>query len=238
MGDRECVLALQGWMIDAQAMDAMSMAYNYFTVNGKSYPATTPITANPGGLVRLRFVNPSQTIHPVHLHGTDMAIVAKDGEALEAPRRVNTLTLEPGDTYDVLFRADNPGRWILHCHDLHHASNDGTEPGGLIVEVRVGGGAMPTSPFAPPSTRPTPVPSGMTGRGHESAAARPARRNDRGRRMDPMQRRKRHPWEDEFTGSISPDWVVAGLVAAILVAAGFGFWFNDMYANQYGIFAR
>lgn len=53
-----------------------------------------------------------------------------------------------------------------------------------------------------------------------------------------MQRRKRHPWEDEFTGSLSPDWVVALLVVAILAAAGFGFWFNDMYANGYGIFAR
>ncbi len=167
MADREYVLALQGWMVDAQPMDAMSMQYNYFTVNGKSYPATAPITVRTGELVRLRFVNPSQTIHPMHLHGTDMAILAKDGEALDAPRRVNTLTLQPGDTYDVVFRADNPGRWLLHCHDLHHASNDGVEPGGLIVEVRVGNVAAPPSdPNTSAPGRATPMPSGMPGMGH------------------------------------------------------------------------
>lgn len=51
-----------------------------------------------------------------------------------------------------------------------------------------------------------------------------------------MQPRKRRPWEDQFTGSLSPDWVVGFLVLAILVAAAVGWWFNDMYANGYGIF--
>lgn len=47
---------------------------------------------------------------------------------------------------------------------------------------------------------------------------------------------KRMPWENEFDGSFSPDWAVGLLVAAILIAGAFGFWFNDMYANGYGIF--
>lgn len=50
--------------------------------------------------------------------------------------------------------------------------------------------------------------------------------------------RKRMPWESEFDGSVSPDWVVAGIVVVILVAGAFGFWFNDMYAKGYGLFAR
>lgn len=116
--------------------------------------------------VRLRFINPSQTIHPMHLHGT-MAIVAKDGETLAAPQRINTVTLDPGETYDVVFRADNPGRWVLHCHDLHHASNDGVEPGGLVLEVRVGAETVPVAPaIAPSPARPTPMPSRMPGMGH------------------------------------------------------------------------
>lgn len=48
---------------------------------------------------------------------------------------------------------------------------------------------------------------------------------------------KRRPWHNEFDSSLSPDWVVALLVIAILAAAAFGAWFNDMYANGYGIFA-
>ncbi|MGH2379145.1 MAG: hypothetical protein ACRDGT_11800 [Candidatus Limnocylindria bacterium] len=47
---------------------------------------------------------------------------------------------------------------------------------------------------------------------------------------------KRLPWEDEFDGSLSPDWIVGMIVAAILVFALLGVWINDMYANRYGIF--
>ncbi len=70
--DREYILAIGNWMVGDQmaGMDAMSMEYNYFTINGKSFPATESIDVNEGDLVRLRFLNPSQTIHPMHLHGT------------------------------------------------------------------------------------------------------------------------------------------------------------------------
>ena len=145
--DKEVTLTIGNWMVgdatgEMAGMDmgsdiAMSMEYDYFTINGKSFPATEPIEVTEGQLVRLRFLNPSQTIHPMHLHGMDMAIVAKDGEPLAEPQRINTLDLGQGETYDVVFLADNPGTWLLHCHDLHHASNAGAEPGGLIVPIVV-----------------------------------------------------------------------------------------------------
>lgn len=50
--------------------------------------------------------------------------------------------------------------------------------------------------------------------------------------------RRRRPWEQEVGGPLSPDWVVGGLVVAILVAGALGFRFNDRYAKGYGIFAR
>ena len=153
--DKEVTLTIGNWMVGNAAgempgMDmgdtaSMSMEYDYFTINGKSYPATQAIEVSQGQLVRLRFLNPSQTLHPMHLHGMDMAIVAKDGEPLAQPQRINTLDLAPGDTYDVVFVADNPGTWLLHCHDLHHASNAGVEPGGLIVPIVV----KPTEPATP-----------------------------------------------------------------------------------------
>ncbi len=154
--DKEVVLTIGNWMVgnaagempgmDMGAEASMSMEYDYFTINGKSFPATEPIKVAQGQLIRLRFLNPSQTIHPMHLHGMDMAIVAKDGEPLAEPQRINTLDLGQGETYDVVFLADNPGTWLLHCHDLHHASNAGVEPGGLIVPIVVTkSGAAPAS---------------------------------------------------------------------------------------------
>ena len=155
--DNDVTLTIGNWMVgDAigamPGMDmgdkstSMSMEYDYFTINGKSFPATEAIDVQEGQLVRLRFLNPSQTVHPMHLHGMDMAVIAKDGEPLATPQRLNVLDLAPGDTYDVVFRADAPGTWLLHCHDLHHASNAGSEPGGLIVPIDVTAtGAAPAS---------------------------------------------------------------------------------------------
>ena len=41
----------------------------------------------------------------------------------------NTNTLHPGETYDIEFIANNPGTWLFHCHELHHAD------GGMIVPI-------------------------------------------------------------------------------------------------------
>lgn len=43
------------------------------------------------------------------------------------------------------------------------------------------------------------------------------------------------PWESDYDGSFSPDWVVGLLVAAILLAGALGFWFDHMYRS--GAFA-
>ena len=161
--DKEVTLTIGNWMVgDANGgmagMDmsagstSMSMEYDYFTINGKSFPATRTIEVKKDQLVRIRFLNPSQTVHPMHLHGMDMAVIEKDGEPLASPQRLNVLDIAPGDTYDVVFRADNPGTWLLHCHDLHHASNAGAEPGGLIVPIVVS--APGAAPAASESTTP------------------------------------------------------------------------------------
>ena len=35
---------------------------------------------------------------------------------------LDTVTLAPHETVDVVFPADNPGLWMLHCHVLLHAA--------------------------------------------------------------------------------------------------------------------
>lgn len=162
--DREYTLALQGWMAggemaDGMGSDAMSMDYNYFTINGKSFPDTQPLVVSEGDLVRLRIVNPSQTTHPMHLHGQDFLIVAKDGEPLDSPQTANVVDVQQGDTYDLVFIANNPGNWALHCHDLHHASNNGVEPGGLTVLVQYEG----YEPGDDDGIAPTPTPQSGSG---------------------------------------------------------------------------
>ncbi len=121
---------------DKTGSTVMGMDYNYWTINGKSFPDTQPIEVKNGELVRLRLANISNGVHPMHLHGHDFRVIAKDGHPLTNPQIMNTVTVNPGETYDIDFIADNPGEWVFHCHELHHTTNADIEPGGLMALVK------------------------------------------------------------------------------------------------------
>jgi manganese oxidase len=148
---------------DQAGMGAMNMNYNYFTINGKAFPANEAWTVKQGDLVRVRMINISNLNHPMHLHGGDFTVIAKDGEPIrpEQQQKMNTLSIDPGEIYDIAFRADNPGTWVFHCHELHHTENDGIEPGGLIQVIQYEGFAPPNSGDAP-----TAMPADMPGMQH------------------------------------------------------------------------
>lgn len=147
-------------------MGGMNMNYNYFTINGKAFPANEPWTVREGDLVRVRMMNISNLTHPMHLHGGDFTLVAKDGEPirLELQQTINTLSIDAGEIYDVVFRADNPGTWVFHCHELHHTENDGVEPGGLIQVIQYEGYTPPSRSVVPAA--PTAMPENMPGMTH------------------------------------------------------------------------
>ncbi|HET8650459.1 MAG TPA: multicopper oxidase domain-containing protein [Gemmatimonadales bacterium] len=95
-----------------------------FTLNGKSFPATEPITMKLGQTLRLRFMNEGMMIHPMHLHGAHMTVIAKDGWPQPAPWKCDTLNVAPGERWDVLVKPRNPGTWAFHCHILPHAESE------------------------------------------------------------------------------------------------------------------
>jgi manganese oxidase len=95
-----------------------------YTLNGKSFPATEPLVANKGQKVRIRFMNEGMMIHPMHLHGMHMTVIAKDGWLQPAPWKCDTLNVAPGERWDVIVNCNNPGTWAFHCHILPHAESD------------------------------------------------------------------------------------------------------------------
>ena len=95
-----------------------------FGINGKGFPGTAPIVAKVGEKTLIRFMNEGLIIHPMHLHGHRMTVVAKDGNFLPAPYEVDTLNVAPGERYDVIVTSLYPGAWAFHCHILTHAESD------------------------------------------------------------------------------------------------------------------
>lgn len=141
--DVDVTLMLSEWRVVGgqtfPAMPMMGMEPNYFTINGKAFPATETINVTVGQTVRLRFIAIGQFAHPMHLHGMPFKIVATDGHPVPEAAQLtkDTVNVAPGERYDVEFVATEPGQWMLHCHILHHTTNDGVDDGGLMLIVNV-----------------------------------------------------------------------------------------------------
>lgn len=142
----DVVVQLQEWTVRAgwtfPAMPMEGLLPNFFTINGKAWPATETIRVRVGDQVRVRFIGSGAFAHPMHIHGGPFEIVATDGNPVPPGARLtkDTVNVSPGERYDVLWTARQPGRWLLHCHINHHLTNDGAETGGagglsMVIDV-------------------------------------------------------------------------------------------------------
>lgn len=95
-----------------------------YSINGKSFPATQPLTAKKGEKVLVRYMNEGLMIHPMHLHGMPQLVVAQDGWLLPQPYLCDTLNIAPGQRFEVIVEATEVGTWAFHCHILSHAESE------------------------------------------------------------------------------------------------------------------
>jgi len=78
----------------------------------------------------------------MHVHGGPFTVVATDGDPVPAAARLtkDTVLVGPGERYDIVWTAQEKGTWLVHCHILHHTTNDGRESeggGGLTTAIEV-----------------------------------------------------------------------------------------------------
>jgi manganese oxidase len=104
----------------------------------------------------------------MHMHGFHFEVVASDGRPLPRPYLKDTLSIGPGERYDLLVTLDQLGSYPFHSHVLLDNTNDGAYPGGIhtMVTVRPPGAPLDVAGHeghavlsAPPAT-PAPPPAG------------------------------------------------------------------------------
>lgn len=88
-----------------------------WTINGRSYGDRAPLQIREGDNVRLRLQNRTMMFHPLHVHGHTFQVRDSDGRGA----RKDTLIVLPRETLTVDLVADNPGQWLVHCHNIYHA---------------------------------------------------------------------------------------------------------------------
>ena len=83
--------------------------------DGRPYATHRPIDVEPGEWVTLAFENTTMMWHPVHIHGHTPQLTGLSGGV-----RKDTAGVLPGQTIEFTFQADNPGQWMVHCHNAYH----------------------------------------------------------------------------------------------------------------------
>jgi plastocyanin len=91
------------------------------SLNGKSFPATSPYSLAIGESMVVHYYNEGNMTHPMHLHQPAGLVVAKDGIMLESPFWADTLNVAPGERWTVVYTPKDAGVWAWHCHILTHA---------------------------------------------------------------------------------------------------------------------
>jgi FtsP/CotA-like multicopper oxidase with cupredoxin domain len=115
--DREFTLVL-----DRQLRFLDGVPRSAYTVGGRVYPNIPSQLVREGELVRFTIVNRGSEPHPMHPHGHRVQVLSRNGVPATGAVWTDSFEVGPGEVWQVALRADNPGIWMSHCHNLKHAA--------------------------------------------------------------------------------------------------------------------
>jgi FtsP/CotA-like multicopper oxidase with cupredoxin domain len=93
--------------------------FDYWMINGKSFPKTDSITLDEGRRYRLSMQNKSTDDHPVHLHRHTFEVTSLEGRPLSGLHK-DVVVVKANSTAEIDFTAANPGPTLFHCHQQSH----------------------------------------------------------------------------------------------------------------------
>lgn len=102
-----------------------------WALNGVAGMPKAPLfRAARGRAVKIRLVNNTRWPHGMHFHGHHVREIARNRGTVR-PHWRDTVLVQPEEEIMVAFLADNPGKWLIHCHMLEH------QVGGMITWFEV-----------------------------------------------------------------------------------------------------
>lgn len=92
--------------------------------NGIANLADEPLfRARRGETIVIETINNTAFAHAMHVHGHHFRVIERAGATVDDGRAWrDTFLVGPQQTTSIAFVADNPGKWLFHCHMLEHAA--------------------------------------------------------------------------------------------------------------------
>lgn len=142
--DKDFILLMQQWEISELALgsilpgkykpDKYRRNPNFFTLNGKCYPNTSPIYFNKEDKIRMRFISKVGEIGWIHLEGHPFHVITING--FSSYNLMNdTIEYSSGFRSEIELTANNPGNWLLNATAVFQQSNNGVFPGGITSNI-------------------------------------------------------------------------------------------------------
>lgn len=85
--------------------------------NGQPLSRADMIQIRRGEIVRMRLMNNTMMMHPIHLHGHYFRVL--NGQGQYSPLK-HTVNVSPMENVTIEFMADDDKDWFFHCHLLYH----------------------------------------------------------------------------------------------------------------------
>ena len=119
----------QGKLLDIRELARSGKVWAFNAIVGKPLQPLARIARGRTAIIDM--VNKTAWPHAMHLHGHHFKVVERDGVSnADAPWR-DTELVRRNEQVKIAFVADNPGKWLFHCHMLEH------QAAGMLTWIEV-----------------------------------------------------------------------------------------------------
>lgn len=108
----------QGRRQPLRELAGQGMIWAFNGVVGRT--GTPLLEAKRGRTVVINMINDTSWPHAMHLHGFHFTEIERNGKPVSGAPWRDTVLTQRGERVSIAFVADNPGKWLLHCHMLEH----------------------------------------------------------------------------------------------------------------------
>lgn len=93
-----------------------SMKNYIWKINNHIWPYVFPDKLPARACVQFNFINKTTMWHPMHFHGHKMCFTGKNHTVIQK----DTVLVAPHSSVSSRIYTDNPGAWLIHCHNTFH----------------------------------------------------------------------------------------------------------------------